>query len=1309
MLNALTFLFSDRPNHQTQDVMKDRRTIPQGPSAHNTRGEQPKREHGLACRFLGSLSLLLVLLANAPRLCAQQAHPNAGPDGITSTTEQLAAAENEPSEPIPWDGIGAKATADYSGDAIGVRATPEGAMLHTGFQKLSGTVTREGLTLNSTDKAGGALKLTASAFGREGNAVLLPAFGTVAVSEKFVSFVRPGLTEEYSVSVDGVRQDFILADRPAGSGELYLELTLHGATAEARADGATLTLNASGRKLVYNRLHVTDATGNELAARLEVSGTDLLAIQVEDANATYPLRIDPTFSDANWVSMNPGIPGASNTVNACVSDGSGNLYIGGGFSLVGNVLANHIAKWDGSSWSALGTGVGSTVYALAVNGTDLYVGGSFTTAGAVSANRIAKWDGSSWSALGTGMNNTVNALALSGTDVYAGGAFATAGGVLANRIAKWDGNSWSALGTGMNNTVRALAVSGADLYAGGGFTTAGAANTNYIAKWDGSSWSALDVGVTSSVYAVVVNGTDLYVGGDFIMAGGVSANYIAKWDGSSWSALGSMMDGSVRSLAVSGTNLYAGGYFTTAGGVSARIAKWDGSGWSALGTGVNNVVSALAVSATGIYAGGNFTTVGGVVANRIAKWDGISWSALGTGMNSDVTALAVSGTDLYAGGEFAMAGGVANTSFLAKWDGNSWSALDTGMDGAVLALAVNGTDLYAGGGFSTAGGVSANRIAKWDGISWSALGTGVEGWVRGLAVNGTDLYAGGDFIMAGGVSADRIAKWDGSSWSALGTGMDGSVRSLAVSGTDLYAGGYFTTAGGVANTHGIAKWDGSSWSALGTGMNSWVRGLAVSGPDLYAGGFFNQAGGVSAYRIAKWDGSSWSALGTGMNNSVYTLAVNGTDLYAGGPFTTAGTTVSPFIVRGIIGPDTDSDGIVDVLDNCPTTANTSQADSDADDLGDACDACLLAVDGIANFDENSCACVLGYFATITDIGGNDVITACTICPAGSFCADGLVAQECPAGRFQDQEGQTACVPCAAGSAQPATGQIACTLCAANTYNPIEGQTNCTACPSGELSGVGATECVPFIRIAARVFLEGPYDSATGMMADSLRGLGSFPLTDPYPGLGYVHTGAGNDGTVDPSVLAVTGNDAIVDRVLLELRDAATPANIVASRSVLLQRDGDVVELDGSSPLTVLLPPGNYHVAVRHRNHLGTMTASAVALSETATVVDLTTSATTVYGTDARVSITGVFPAEALWAGDVTFDHTVIYTGTANDRDVILLAIGGVVPTNSVSGYRSEDVNLDGIVRYTGTGNDRDIILQNIGGVVPTNTRTEQLP
>ena len=86
-------------------------------------------------------------------------------------------------------------------------------------------------------------------------------------------------------------------------------------------------------------------------------------------------------------------------------------------------------------------------------GPALYAGGDFTTAGGVAANRIAKWDGSSWTALGSGMNNDVHALAVfddgGGPALYAGGAFTTAGGVAANRIAKWDGSSWSALGSGM--------------------------------------------------------------------------------------------------------------------------------------------------------------------------------------------------------------------------------------------------------------------------------------------------------------------------------------------------------------------------------------------------------------------------------------------------------------------------------------------------------------------------------------------------------------------------------------------------------------------------------------------------------------------------------------------------------------------------------------------------------------------------------------------------------------------------------------------------------------------------------------------
>lgn len=246
-----------------------------------------------------------------------------------------------------------------------------------------------------------------------------------------------------------------------------------------------------------------------------------------------------------------------------------------------------------------------------------------------------------------------------------------------------------------------------------------------------------------------------------------------------------------------------------------------------------------------------------------------------------------------------------------------------------------------------------------------------------------------------------------------------------------------------------------------------------------------------------------------------------------------------------------------------------------------------------------------------------------------------------------------------------------------------------------------------ISVAAKVFLEGPYESTTGLMNDSLRGLAGFPLTDPYPALGYVHADSGNGGTVAPAVLAVTGNNAIVDWVVLELRDANSPATVVASRSALLQRDGDVVALDGVSPLSFALPGGDYHVAVRHRNHLGIMTFSPVTLTFAPVSVDLSTVG--VYGTEARKSIAGAFPTQAMWAGDVSFDHSLAYTGLGNDRDKILSAIGGLVATNVISGYLIEDVNLDGKAKYTGTGNDRGIILQNIGGVAATSIRVEQLP
>jgi len=636
---------------------------------------------------------------------------------------------------------------------------------------------------------------------------------------------------------------------------------------------------------------------------------------------------------------------------------SGNdLYAGGVFTMSGGVTVNGIAKWDGSEWSALGSGMLGGEYpyvaALAVIGTNLYAGGTFTTADGVMATNIARWNGSEWSALGTGISGAgtydgVRALAANGADLYVGGSFNSAGGATASHIAKWDGNAWSQVGAGLSEPVGALAASGTFLYAGG---------DTRVTRWNGSVWSTLGSGMGNpfsynpDVRALAVMGTDLYAGGRFTTASGVTVNHIAKWNGSAWSALGSGMNvegqGWVEALAVIGSDLYAGGDFTTAGGVAApHIARWNGGSWSAFGAGMGGgsdlqtvEVRALVVSGSDVYVGGHFITApGGVPARNIARWDGDGWSALGLGIGGDfpcVEALAVSGAVLYAGGRFATAGGVPANN-IAKWNGSSWSGLGSGVYGGgewteVAALASSGTDLYAGGFFTTAGGIPVNSIAKWNGSSWSALGSGTQyrsptgqvypGSVYALTVMGTDLYAGGFFTTAGGILVNSIAKWNGGAWSALGSGMRfstptgeilGYVYALAVAGTDLYVGGAFDRAADVP-APSIAKWDGSVWSALDSGTSSepeWqqVSALAASGNDLYAGGYGYLDEGTGYPLVAKWNGSRWSALEPGPIGFVFSgsdinalAADDFGHLFVGGRFVGAGSSVSPYIIQANI-------------------------------------------------------------------------------------------------------------------------------------------------------------------------------------------------------------------------------------------------------------------------------------------------------------------------------------------------------------------------------------------------------------------------
>jgi hypothetical protein len=456
------------------------------------------------------------------------------------------------------------------------------------------------------------------------------------------------------------------------------------------------------------------------------------------------------LEEPSSVGVNARVEAMLSVVN---DDGDESLLVGGNFWRAASTSVNGIGVWDGEAWATLvGPGseglTGSDASSFGAcqsivqfddgSGPSLYATGNFGRAGGVVANHVAKWDGTTWSELRSesvtaglteGMG-TIEGSALAvfdagnGPELYVGGKFERAGGMEVGNLAKWDGERWRRVNESPSTIrygfVRAMTVfddgSGPALYVAGTFTHAESTLVNYIARWDGTAWSALTTegggglsrGVNGPVFALAVyddgSGPALYVGGAFSMAGGMPAQRVAKWDGSSWSTLGPPLGqgvgGFVHSLAVhddgSGPSLYVGGRFETAGGTPSNggitvksVAQWDGESWHALtgstgtgvagpgnSTGVYSLVSHDSGSGPLLFVGGNFATAGGLQANNIAAWDGIEWLEVasdgGVGVDGPTYSLASvdigTGPMLIAGGDF-LSDGTNSLRHIAIWEG----------------------------------------------------------------------------------------------------------------------------------------------------------------------------------------------------------------------------------------------------------------------------------------------------------------------------------------------------------------------------------------------------------------------------------------------------------------------------------------------------------------------------------------------------------------------------------------------------------------------------------------------------------------
>jgi len=273
----------------------------------------------------------------------------------------------------------------------------------------------------------------------------------------------------------------------------------------------------------------------------------------------------------------------------------------------------------------------------------------------------------------------------------------------------------------------------------------------------------------------------------------------------------------------------------------------------------------------------------------------------------------------------------------------------------------------------------------------------------------------------------------------------------------------------------------------------------------------------------------------------------------------------------------------------------------------------------------------------------------------------------------------------------------------------------------------------FLTLKAKVFLQGARVKNEFLMHDLLREKELIPLKEPYSTLKAIdehpplfkHIRGGNE-RINPDILHTTGEDAIVDWVLVELRWEYDPSKILATRSVLIQRDGDIVDIDGISPVRFYVPQDRYFVAVRHRNHLGAMSEKALSFFTKATI-DFTDIEQTFY-TLQDADRTTQFPMKPiggfnyLWGGNANGDNKIIYQGPGLDKEKIIFDIA-FHPNNPdvnynfiYEGYQLGDSNMDGNMIYQGLNNDVDelqffnvILHEENERALPNKIIFEQLP
>lgn len=505
--------------------------------------------------------------------------------------------------------------------------------------------------------------------------------------------------------------------------------------------------------------------------------------------------------DPHWI-KGLGIPGTVGVPVAATlwdPDGAGPARAGvamfGPLSVAGDRVVNGAARFDGTSWEEVPSGLPSSFVLHGVVGLG---NGSLVAYGLPSGNSAAfddvyLWSGGGW----TKLPLLPFYAGFTGGGVLRSGEFFLSGQVFNGTtplgVIAWTGSGWHTLGQGVRGGVRSSDVSpdGA-LVVGGDFTQADGKTVDRVATWDGTGWMPVGNGIPEGIPNLVRWGP----GGQIVayienkpIAHPPIGDRFRRWDGQSWVVFGGLPAFSVKDMCVlgDGSVVVCAQIADDSGRSVLRLFKWEGDAWVGLGGSLQRFVFPGSSFTTmtklpddSIVITGQFESAEGTAVQNVAVWNGKAWSAPNRGTDGEITSsLELPGGELVLGGSFRTIEGEP-IAHIALWDGRSMSPIGNGFEfpagyrGEVSSMVLDGEgSLIVATRYGTLNQASLPSLRVWrlEGGGWQPLGpqfvspTPVSRPVLTLAPDGRVALGSTDLRFSPEEKGSGLVIWDGNSWS----------------------------------------------------------------------------------------------------------------------------------------------------------------------------------------------------------------------------------------------------------------------------------------------------------------------------------------------------------------------------------------------------------------------------------------------------------------------------------------------------------------------------------------------------------------